>query len=72
MDREAGFSSSPLTGKLIGKVGKTYTILKPSGKVIIDDIIYDAISRGGYIEIEKNIEVISEEGTTIKVKEIQI
>ena len=50
--------------------GVAYTNLRPSGKIMIDDGIYDAFTRGNYIPKDAVIEVISEEGTSLKVKEI--
>ena len=45
-----------------------YTVLRPSGKVMIDEKIYDAFTRGDYIEKGTAIEVLSSEGTTLKVR----
>lgn len=42
----------------INKEGVSYTILRPSGKVIIDGNIYDAISEGGWIDKDTKIKVI--------------
>lgn len=46
---------------LIGAKGKAYTILRPSGKVIIDNEIYDARSEIGLIEKGTDIRVIRDE-----------
>jgi membrane-bound serine protease (ClpP class) len=43
-------------------------VLRPSGKVLIDGKIYDAYTRGDYIEKGEIVEVISEEGPSLKVK----
>ena len=69
MDREAGYTANFNKQSMLGKKGVTYTVLRPSGKIIIDDKIYDAYTRGGFIEKDVHIEVISEEGTSLKVKE---
>ena len=71
MDREAGYTSNFKKQSMLGMKGVTYTILRPSGKIIIDNEIYDAYSRGGYIEKNVHIKVISEEGTSLKVEEIE-
>lgn len=63
-----GYTASTLKGTLIGKKGIANTVLRPSGKVLIDEIIYDAFTRGDFIEKGQVIEVISDEGTTLKVK----
>ena len=71
-DKEQGYTSSFYKEKtMVGKQGSAYTNLRPSGKVMIDGEIYDAYTRGNYIAEQSNIEVISDEGTSLKVKEIQ-
>ncbi|MEQ8552284.1 MAG: NfeD family protein [Cyclobacteriaceae bacterium] len=71
-DKEAGYTSSFYKEKtLVGKQGTAYTNLRPSGKVMIDGEIYDAYTRGNYIAEQSPIEVISDEGTSLKVKEIK-
>ena len=69
--KEQGFTSS-VYGKedLVGKRGISYTILRPSGKVMIDEQVYDAYTRGNYIAEKEAIEVISDEGTSLKVKKV--
>jgi membrane-bound serine protease (ClpP class) len=70
MDTSEGFTSNFHKESLLGKIGKAYTVLRPSGKIQIEDEIYDAFTRGGYVEVGSKIEVVSEEGTSLKVKEI--
>ena len=53
---------------MIGKTGSAYTVLRPSGKVMIGDQLYDAFSRGDFIEKGEAIVVIEREGITLKVK----
>lgn len=55
---------------LIEKTGIAQTDLRPSGKIIIDDIIYNARAASGYIEKGKSIKVIRNDGYTMVVKEI--
>ena len=52
---------------LIGKTGETYTVLRPSGKVIIDDEIYDAVAEFGYISKGEKIQVIKYQGGQVHV-----
>ncbi|MEQ6166574.1 NfeD family protein [Ekhidna sp. MALMAid0563] len=54
---------------LVGKKGKTYTRLRPSGRIEIDGEIYDAFTRGNFIDEGVEVVVISDEGTSLKVKE---
>lgn len=71
-DKTQGFTSSVYEEKkLIGKRGVSYTVLRPSGKVMIDDQIYDAYTRGNYIGEGEEIEVVSDEGTSLKVKQVK-
>lgn len=67
-----GFTSNFNTEPLIGKQGTSYSVLRPSGKVMIDGMIYDAYSRGEFIEEKKTIEVIEQVGSSLKVKEIHV
>lgn len=53
---------------MIGKEGITFTRLRPSGKIEIEGVVYDAYTRGDFIDEGVDIEVISDEGTSLKVK----
>jgi len=44
---------------MIGKNGRTFSILRPSGKVIIDDEMYDATAVSGYINADTDVVVLS-------------
>ena len=69
-NRDEGFTSTVYKQKsMIGKTGKTYTRLRPSGKVEIEGEIYDAFTRGNFIDEGIGITVVSDEGTSLKVKE---
>ena len=68
--RTEGYTSSVYENSLLGKEGITNTRLMPSGKIIIDDEVYDAYSRGEFIDQGEKIKVISTEGTSLKVKKI--
>ncbi|MEP1032749.1 NfeD family protein [Ekhidna sp.] len=69
-DKEQGFTSTFYREKsMIGKEGKTYTRLRPSGKIEVDGVIYDAFTRGNFIDEGVAIIIISDEGTSLKVKE---
>jgi membrane-bound serine protease (ClpP class) len=67
-DKLEGYTSNFKELSLLGKTGKAYTVLRPSGKVIIDNILYDAYTRGDYIQRGEEILVVSEEGTSLKVR----
>jgi membrane-bound serine protease (ClpP class) len=63
-----GYSVRTNEPNLIGKTGVAHTVLRPSGKVMIDGNVYDAFTRGDYIQKGEIIEVIGTEGITLKVK----
>ncbi|HEX7016639.1 MAG TPA: NfeD family protein [Cyclobacteriaceae bacterium] len=67
-ERAQGYTSSFISEPMKGKVGKAYTVLRPSGKVMIDDNIYDAYTRGDYIDKDAEIVVVSDEGTSLQVR----
>jgi membrane-bound serine protease (ClpP class) len=43
-------------------------VLRPSGKVMIDGTLYDAATRGEYVDSGTPVTVISQEGTSIRVR----
>ncbi|MCF8297988.1 MAG: hypothetical protein K9J13_10625 [Saprospiraceae bacterium] len=53
---------------MVGKTGTAATILRPAGKVVIDDGYYDATAETGYIEKGDKIKVIKFEGAQIVVR----
>lgn len=63
-----GFSVNTSTIDMLGKKGFSHTVLRPSGKVFIDEIVYDAFTRGEYVEKGEPIEVVGIEGVTLRVK----
>jgi membrane-bound serine protease (ClpP class) len=69
-EKSKGYTVNILSDTLLGKKGMAYTVLRPGGKVIIDDQIYDAFTRGDYVEKGDPIEVIGTEGITLKVKKV--
>lgn len=67
-NRSQGYVSTQISEPLIGKKGIAETVLRPSGKISIDGKFYDAYTRGEYIEKGQSVEVISDEGSSLKVK----
>ena len=65
-DLEESFSS-PSLEPLVGKKGMASTVLRPSGKVIIDGKIYDGISDKGYIDKGTPIKIIRFENAQVYV-----
>jgi len=67
-DRAAGFTASVYSENLVGKVGTVHSRLRPSGKIELEGEIFDAYSRGEFLEQGEAIVVISTEGTSLRVK----
>ena len=69
---EQGYTSTFYKEKsMVGQRGKAFTRLRPSGRIEIEGTIYDAYTRGNFIEEGAEVEVISDEGTSLKVKEVK-
>ncbi|UZD23700.1 ATP-dependent Clp protease proteolytic subunit [Algoriphagus halophytocola] len=66
--RSEGFTSSFYAENLNGKTGKVHSRLRPSGKIEIEGDVYDAYSRGEFLDEGEPVIVISTEGTSLKVK----
>jgi membrane-bound serine protease (ClpP class) len=66
--KEEGYSSRFIEKGFIGKSGTVFSVLRPSGKVDIEGDLYDAYTRGEYLEQGTTIEVIDESGTSLRVK----
>jgi len=53
---------------LVGQTGKAMTVLRPSGKVIIDNEVYDAVSNQGFIDRGTTVTVVKFENMQIYVE----
>lgn len=60
------------TSEVVGRQGEAMTILRPGGKVIIDNEVYDAIAEVSFIEKGEKIEVIRYEAGQVYVKKLKI
>lgn len=69
-DLASSGSVNPEEYKLIGQTGKAMTVLRPSGKVMIDNEVYDAVSNLGYIEKGQDIVVVKFENMQLYVESI--
>jgi membrane-bound serine protease (ClpP class) len=65
-----GYTVNANAAAMIGKRGTAYTVLRPSGKVMIENQVHDAFTRGEFIERGESIEVVSSEGISLRVKKI--
>lgn len=66
--RAEGYTSSFIKESMKGKKGTAYTVLRPSGKVLIEGQVFDAYTRGEYVEKGQPVEVVNDEGTSLQVK----
>lgn len=63
-----GYTSNFKVGSFLGKEGEAYTVLRPSGKIVIGDELLDAYTRGEYIDRGEKVVVVSDEGSSLRVK----
>lgn len=68
---EEGYVSNVTREEIVGKVGESLTVLRPSGTAIFDDERFDVVSEGGYIGQGKKVKVIATAGSRIVVREIR-
>lgn len=66
--RSEGFVSIDIhIEEMIGRTGVAYTVLRPSGRIMIDEELFDAKSEIGYIEKGEKIKVIRHEAGQLYV-----
>jgi membrane-bound serine protease (ClpP class) len=65
-----GFSVNASSQMMMGKKGIAHTVLRPSGKVMVDGQITDAFTRGEFIDRGEEVEIIGTEGVTLRVRKI--
>ncbi len=62
--------ATPGLEDLIGKTGKTHTILRPSGTILIDGKHYDVVSDDEFIEKDIEVKVKNVQGNKITVTKV--
>jgi len=70
-ERAQGYTSNFNKEVMKGKKGTAQTVLRPSGKIMIEGQLYDAFTRGEYIDKGQRVEVISEAGSSLQVKQLE-
>ena len=68
LNRESGYISTNEQVDLIGKKGRTVTMLRPAGIAEIDGIRLDVVSEGGFLPAGQMIQVAKVEGSRIIVQ----
>ncbi|TPE42126.1 NfeD family protein [Pontibacter mangrovi] len=66
-----GYRSANSAEHLVGKTGTAHTRMAPSGRVLIDDTLYDAQARDGFIEKGDTVQVIDQSTFALRVKKIE-
>jgi len=69
-DEAEGDDESPLAG-LVGQEGQAETVLRPSGKVRVAGVTYDAHSEGGWIEPGSRIRVLEARTSELIVRAVK-
>jgi membrane-bound serine protease (ClpP class) len=59
-----------LAASLVGKVGTTFTALRPAGMAVIDDVKVDVVSAGDFVEKGAEVKVIEISGNRVVVRKI--
>lgn len=67
-DSRQGYTSTPETRELIGKVGVTHTRLAPTGRVWIDGMLHEAQAWDGFIDQGQQVVVTDQNIFSLKVK----
>ncbi|MCC7232814.1 MAG: nodulation protein NfeD [Bacteroidia bacterium] len=65
---EGFIASDPKVRSMVGQTGKAFTILRPSGKIQIGEVVYDAAAETGFIEKDEPIVVVRMDGMTLVVR----
>lgn len=67
-ETSSGYTSADATMKtLIGKTGTAFTMLRPSGKIVIDNEIYDATALTGFVDKGEGVKVVKYETSQVFV-----
>ncbi len=67
-EKSSGYTSADATmSTLVGKTGVAFTMLRPSGKVEIDDDIYDATALTGFVDKGDAVRVVKYETSQVFV-----
>ena len=73
MEQSHGYTSQLSNAShLVGKSGRTISILRPSGKIQIENEIFTASAETGWIEKDKPVLVVRNDGVTVVVREVSV
>ncbi len=71
-DAQEWHSYDPEYEKLVGQSGRAQTMLRPAGKVIIDDRKYDVVTQGEILDAGTPVKVVEVEGNRIVVEKLEL
>lgn len=69
-NKESGYTSHNDNSHLLEKEAMTYTDLRPSGIILLDNERIDAVTEGSFISKNTKVKIIEVEGTRVVVREI--
>lgn len=67
--KELGYVAPQKREELLGKTGKTISILRPAGTALIDGERVDVVSEGGFVNKGRDIVVVKVKGSKVIVRE---
>jgi membrane-bound serine protease (ClpP class) len=68
---ELGYVSvDSLMKEIVGKTGISATVLRPSGKILVEDELYDARAMEGFLDKDQEIKVISFSSGQLNVRKV--
>ncbi len=69
LSSEAGYHTKQLDlEQLIGEKGVVYTVLRPSGKILVHHTIYDASTQNKFVEKGTLVEIVGVKGNSLVVQ----
>jgi membrane-bound serine protease (ClpP class) len=67
---DSGFTTITVHQDLIGQYGEAYSVLRPAGKIMVGGTIYDATTRGEFINKDEKVQITALNGNTFVVKKV--
>ncbi|GMT44824.1 MAG: hypothetical protein IEMM0006_0656 [bacterium] len=69
--KEEGYTSASAEySKMLGKTGVAHTKLRPAGKVVVENDVFDAVAEFSFIEKDKKVKVVGYQSSQLIVKQI--
>lgn len=69
MNRQSGYSSTPIYHELEGREGVVVEVMRPVGRIMLDTgEMYQAISQSGLLEVDEAVTIVKVSGQSIYVR----